>query len=471
MTNIAKYRSVDSSGKRNIAEERIRKEDVALSEHLTVQSPEQIQRMFHELRVHQIELEIQNEELRLAQAEIESSRMRLADLYDYAPVGYLTESETGIIIEANATVADILGVAKKTLIRLPLSRFIFPADQDVYYLHRKQLFDTHAPQVSEVRMLRPGNPPFWARLQATIFYEGSAQPTCRVILSDITACKLAEQGRQKLKDQLAQMQKMESIERLAGGVANDFNNMLGIILGHAEMALEHAVPGQPFFDNLQEIGKAVDRSAQLTWQLLSFARMQIVATEGLDLNKAVEKQQTSLRHLFGKAIDLELIPGECLWPVAMDISQMEQILTNLCANARDAIRGAGKITIETRNKTLNEGDNVHPDFLPGEYVVLVVSDNGCGIAHDAMSKLFEPFFTTKEMGQGSGLGLAIVHGIVKQNNGFINVISTQGQGTTFEIYLPRPSIIHMSDERCECTGGSPDLGELASEPTEQKMVH
>jgi len=473
MTSTAKYLPANLSTKRKVTKERIRELEAVLSENLAARSTEQLQRVFHELRLHQIELDMQNEELRLVQAELESSRMRLADLYDHAPVGYVTESEAGIIIEANATLVSLLGVTKSSLFRVPLSHFILPEDQDTYYLHRKQLLDTHAPQVSEVRMLRPGSPPFWARLQATIVYEVRTLPTCRVILSDITACKLAEQGRQKLKDQLAQMQKMESIERLAVGVASNFNNILGIILGNTEMALDHAIPGEPIFDNLQEIGKAVDRSTQLTWQLLSFARMQIIATECLDLNTAVEEQLTSLRHLFGKAIDLVWIPGAGLWPVTMDISQIEQIVRNLCVNARDAIEEPGQITIETRNKTLDQEDHArHPYVSPGEYVALIVCDDGCGIAPDAMSRLFEPFFTTKAIGQGDGLGLAIVHGIVKQNNGFINVISKHGQGATFEVYLPRPPIINLSDERCEQhpRGSSAGLDKITSDTAKLKMV-
>nr|WP_321464307.1 ATP-binding protein [uncultured Desulfobulbus sp.] len=450
MTNTAKFRAVDSSCKQIIPVGKMYKEEAVLSEHLADPSNEQLQQRFREIRLHQIGLEMQNEELRLVRAKLESSRMRLMDLYDNAPVGYVTESEAGIIFEANATAANMLNVTKKSLFDSPLSYFILPEDQDTYHLHRKQLFDTHAPQVIEVRMLRPGSSPFWARLQATIVCEVRTLPTCRIILSDITACKLAEQRREKQKDQLAQMQKMESIERLAVGVASKFNNMLGIILGNTEMALDHAAPGEPFFYNLQEIGKAVDRSAQLTWQLLSFARMQITATECFDLNKAVEEQLSHLRHLLGKAIDLEWIPGAGLWPVTMDITQIEQILINLGINARDAIKEAGQITIETGNKTLDHEDHaLHPNLFPGEYVMLIVRDNGCGIAHDVMNRLFEPFFTTKTIGQSSGIGLAIVHGIVKQNDGFINVISKQGQGTSFEVYLPRLPIINISDERCE----------------------
>jgi signal transduction histidine kinase len=255
----------------------------------------------------------------------------------------------------------------------------------------------------------------------------------RVILSDVTASKRAEEGRQKLKEQLAHIQQME---RLAGGVANDFNNMLGIILGHAEMALDHADPDQPFFANLQEIGKAVDRSANLTWQLLSFARMQTVATEGLDLNETVEKMLTMLRRLVGSDIDLVWIPGAELWPVTMDVSQIEQILVNLCVNSRDAITGKGQITVEVKNALWKAEDNVNQvGFPPGEYVAIVVSDNGCGIVGESVDKLFEPFFATA--GQGPGLGLAIVHGIVKQNNGFVNVYSEPALGTVVKIHLPR----------------------------------
>jgi signal transduction histidine kinase len=250
--------------------------------------------------------------------------------------------------------------------------------------------------------------------------------------------KLEKRNEELRLTQAAQIQKMESIERLAGSVANDFNNLLGIILGHVEMALDHADPDQPFFANLQEIGRAVDRSAQLTLQLLSFARMQIDVADGLDLNKNIERSLGNLQCLIGKDIDLVWRPEASLWPVAIDSFHIEQILVNLCINARNAITGIGHITIETKNVSLVPGETaVHPDCPPGDYVALIVSDHGCGFAHDALGKLFAPFFTTKETVQGSGLGLAVVAGIIEQNNGFINVFSKPAQGTTFEIYLRR----------------------------------
>ena len=260
-----------------------------------------------------------------------------------------------------------------------------------------------------------------------------------MVLSDVTASKQAEEGQLRLKEQLAQIERMESIERLAGGVANDFNNMLGIILGNTEMALDHADPDQPFFANLQEIGKAVNRSANLTWQLLSFARMQTVATQGLDLNETVAGLLAMLRPIAGPDLDLVWIPGPGAWPVTMDVYQIEQILVNLCSNARDAITGRGQITVEVKNVSWQGGGTVNQaGFSPGEYVALIVSDDGCGLAAEATDKLFEPFFTTKRAtGLSSGLGLAIVYGIVKQNGGFINVYSEPDQGTIFKIHLPR----------------------------------
>ena len=158
----------------------------------------------------------------------------------------------------------------------------------------------------------------------------------------------------------------------------------------------------------------------------------------LDLNETVEGMLKMLRRLIGEDIDLSWLPGKDLWPVKMDPSQIDQILANLCVNARDAISGVGKMTIETGNRIFDEDYcAAHPGFVPGEYVMLAVSDNGCGMDKETQLHIFEPFFTTKEMGKGTGLGLATVYGIVKQNNGFINVYSEPGQGTTFSIYLPR----------------------------------
>ncbi|MCJ8501036.1 hybrid sensor histidine kinase/response regulator [Desulfatitalea alkaliphila] len=255
---------------------------------------------------------------------------------------------------------------------------------------------------------------------------------------DITERKQAEVEREKLETQMRHSQKMESVGRLAGGVAHDFNNMLGVILGHTEMALEQVAPSQPVYDDLQEIGKAARRSADLTRQLLAFARKQTVAPKVLDLNRTVEGMLKMLRRLIGEEVELAWHPGARLWPVKVDTTQIDQILANLCVNARDAIDGAGTIVIGTENATVETTVSDEPDAPPpGDFVRLTVQDDGAGMDEATIEHLFEPFYTTKPIGQGTGLGLATVYGIVKQNGGFIRVQSRPGEGTTFSLHFPR----------------------------------
>jgi nitrogen-specific signal transduction histidine kinase/CheY-like chemotaxis protein len=255
---------------------------------------------------------------------------------------------------------------------------------------------------------------------------------------DITERKRSEEDRQRLQAQLLQAQKMESVGRLAGGVAHDFNNMLTAILGHAELAMRRCTPSEPIHADLKVIEKSVHRSADLIRQLLAFARKQTVAPKVLDLNDTLTGMLKMLRRLMGEDIDFAWMPGADLWPVKIDPSQIDQLLANLCVNARDAIDGVGKVTIETQNTAFDASYcATHADLVFDEYVMLAVSDDGCGMNKDVIDQLFEPFFTTKEVGRGTGLGLAMVYGIVKQNEGFINVYSEPGKGTTFKIYLPR----------------------------------
>jgi nitrogen-specific signal transduction histidine kinase len=271
---------------------------------------------------------------------------------------------------------------------------------------------------------------------STSNYKGSPASTGTIL--DITERTRTQEEKEKLKAQLFQAQKMESVGRLAGGVAHDFNNMLGVIIGRAELALNTDVSAGELQHNLKEILKTGLRSADLTRRLLAFARKQTAVPKILDLNVTISGMLEMLRRLVGEDIDLLWAPEPNLWKVKIDPSQVDQILANLVVNARDAISGVGAVTMITGNVAIDDSNRAEtPEFIPGEYVLLTISDTGAGMSQEVRDNIFEPFFTTKEVGKGTGLGLSTVYGIVKQNEGFIYVTSEPGKGTTFKIYLPR----------------------------------
>ena len=247
-----------------------------------------------------------------------------------------------------------------------------------------------------------------------------------------------EEEKAQLQIQLVQAQKMEAVGRLAGGVAHDFNNMLQAILGYTDLALESVHKDDFIRNDLIEVKKAAQRSVELTRQLLAFARKQPNNPKTLDINSIISGLLKMLVRLIGEDIDLVFNPGQDVWTVRMDPTQVDQILANLVVNARDAIAGTGKITIETRNVVFDDDYcSTHVDCIPGEYVQLAVSDSGRGMDKETLQHVFEPFFTTKASGEGTGLGLATVYGIVKQNDGLIHVYTEVGEGTSFRIYFPR----------------------------------
>ncbi|ADH85695.1 ATP-binding protein [Desulfurivibrio alkaliphilus] len=259
-----------------------------------------------------------------------------------------------------------------------------------------------------------------------------------VIVTDVTPQKEAEKERHRLEEQLRQAQKLEAIGRLAGGVAHDFNNKLQTILGYTDLALDVVNPDEQLHKDLKEVRTAAVQSADLTRQLLAFARRQTIVPQVLDLNETITSMLKMLKRLLGEDIELLWQPGANLWPVKIDPAQIDQILANLTLNSRDAIIDAGQLTIETANVDIDEDYfGANSEIPPGQYVMLTISDNGVGMEREMLEKIFDPFFTTKPLDKGTGLGLATVYGIVKQNEGFINVYSEPGQGTIFRIYLPR----------------------------------
>ena len=383
-------------------------------------------------------LDTQNRELRRVRderQEMEALLGKYSDLYDLAPAGYFNLDRGGTIRAVNITGANFLGGERSLLLGRKLDGFLSDDTRGQFHDFLEKVFVSHGKAVCEVTFQRAGTAPIFVQVEAVV---SEAREDCRAMIVDITELKHAEDEKSRLEAQLHQAQKMESVGRLAGGVAHDFNNMLSVILGQANLALMDMDPSQPLYVHLEEIRKAAERSADLTRQLLAFARRQAVAPKLLDLNQTVSGMLTMLKRLIGEDIDLKWQPGAELWPARMDPSQIDQILANLCSNSRDAISGGGAISIETSNCTIDQSYCAHnAGFVPGDYVKLAVSDNGCGMDREVLSHIFEPFFTTKGVGQGTGLGLATVFGAVKQNNGSINVYSEPGLGTTFTIYLPR----------------------------------
>ena len=362
-------------------------------------------------------------------------------------VVWVLDTETMRFSYVSPSVEKLRGYTPEEIIALPVTEALTPESA-------KTLLESIHEKIAALRS---------GELQQSAFYRDEVEQPCkdgttvwteivtsyyinketgrvevRGVTRDISERRQAEAERVKLQDQLMQSQKIESVGRLAGGVAHDFNNMLGVILGHVELAMEELEPALPVYADLEEIQKAASRSADLTRQLLAFARKQTVAPKVIDLNETVGNMLKMLQRLIGENISLHWMPGNSLWPIKIDPSQMDQILANLCVNARDAMGTVGKITIETANTALNAAFCFsHPGFVPGDFVRIVVTDNGRGMDEETIKHIFEPFFTSKELGKGTGLGLATVYGAIAQNKGFIDVISSPKIGTTFTMYLPR----------------------------------
>lgn len=317
--------------------------------------------------------------------------------------------------------------------------------------HRKKLLEK-GQLVFETIHIRKNGEEFPVEINSNIM-EQYGKPVILAVVRDITERKQAQAEREQLESQLQQSQKMESIGRLAGGIAHDFNNMLSVILGYTEMALGETSTSHPLHDDLMNIRLAAEHSAELTRQLLAFAKKQTVTPRILDINKTIGSMLEMLGRLIGEDITLTWLPANNLWPAQIDPSQLNQILANMCVNARDAITGPGKITIATENVSIPESDQTsQPEQIFGEFIRIKVVDDGHGIPQEYSQQIFEPFFTTKNVGQGTGLGLATVYGIIKQNKGFIEFESEPGSGTIFLIRLPR---YHGKSEQIFSKKGAP----------------
>lgn len=358
----------------------------------------------------------------------------LRAILESAAQAIITVDQTGQITTANTQTSEMFGYSPEELIGMEVEDLLPAAARGKHVQHRANYFAS-----PRVRPMGAGYDLTGQRRDGTVFpveislsYVQSANGTVGIaFISDISA-------RKRLEEQLVQSQKMEAVGRLAGGIAHDFNNLLTIISGYDNLLLKKLSPFDPMRGYAEEILKASERAAALTKQLLAFGRRQIIQPKVLNLNDLIADAMKMLGRLIGENIELKVFAASELGNVKVDPGQMEQVIFNLVVNARDAIAGNGRLTIETSNVTLDqEYSRTHLGVQPGPYVMLAISDNGKGMAAETKRHMFEPFFTTKPAERGTGLGLATVFGIVKQNGGDIWVYSEVGQGTTFKIYLPR----------------------------------
>lgn len=384
---------------------------------------------------------------------LRESEEKYRTLVEHAQQGVIIAQANPVKLRfANPAMSDISGYEEHELLAMDerkLPVLIHADDRQRFFGNFKKRIagNKDVPHQDEYRIVRKDGTTRWVSLYSSLIdYLG--QKATLTTFVDITERKTAEGAQEELESQLRQAQKMEAVGRLAGGVAHDFNNLLMGIMNYAELCRDDIAIDHPSRKWLDEITHEAERSARLTQQLLAFARKQTVTPAVISLNGSIGRMLTMLQRLIGEDIDLVWRPGVELGSVKIDVGQLDQILTNLCVNARDAISGVGKLTIETKNMSINEGFCAkHAEAVPGDYVLMAVSDNGHGMDVETLGHAFEPFFTTKSVGEGTGLGLATVYGIVRQNDGFVNVHSEPGHGTTFRIYLPRvdESVVQVED--------------------------
>jgi PAS domain S-box-containing protein len=406
---------------RHRAEERLREKH---PEPCQARTDADTQRLVHELQVHQLELEMQNEELQKARHEMEAGLEKYNDLYDFASVGFLTLDREGTIREANLTSASLLGIERSRLVKRRFGFCVSPPDLPAFNAFLTRVFESKAREFCEVSLLKEGKPPVVVRIEAAVAASGQE---CRAVLDDITEHKRAEEDRLILN-------KLESTGILAAGIAHDFNNLLTMILLNLELAETLIPPGEDSAHHLEQAKQAVLMASGLTQQLLTFARGGAPVRKPTHMAGLIE---ASVRlAVGGSPVRCDFSLAEDLWPVEVDAGQIGQVIRNLVLNAREAKPEGGLISVRAENVVL--GPQEDPSLPPGDYVRMSFTDRGGGISKEVLPKIFDPYFSTKQRGtqKGMGLGLTICHTIIQKHGGAITVESEPGAGTTFRLYLP-----------------------------------
>ena len=389
-----------------------------------LQTEADTQRLVHELQVHQIELELQNEEIRQARDRMEVELERYSDLYDFAPVGYVTLDREGAIREANHACASLLGTVRSRLVKQRFGLFVAAADLPAFNGFLQKVFESKARESCEVKLIMEGKNAVEVRIDARAAVSGRE---CRAVLEDITGRKRAEADRLILS-------KLESTAILAGGIAHDYNNLLTIIL----LSLEHGrtlVPaGEELAHHLERAEKATLLAHGLTQQLITFASGGTPIRKVTALSEII--RDSALLALSGSRVRCDFALADDLWPAEVDAVQIGQVVRNIVQNAQEAMPEGGVVSIRAENIVL--GPQEEPALPPGDYVRVSIADRGGGIAKEVLPRVFDPYFSTKERAtqKGMGLGLTICHAVIKEHGGSIAVESEVGGGTTFDIHIP-----------------------------------
>ncbi len=438
--------------------------------------PDEVKKLIEHLQVHQVELEMQNEELRRAQLELEEARDKYSDLYDFAPVGYFTISDKGMILEANLTGATMLGVERGLMIGKPFSKFINRDDQDIFYRHQRKLIETKNKLTCELRIVKKDGSQFHAQMECIpVFDENGKLDQIRAAMTEITERKRAEEEKASLEAQLRQAHKMEAIGTLAGGVAHEFNNILGVIIGNNELALMDMPDWNPAKNCLKEIQKASLRAKDVVRNILSFARKTPAERTPIQISTVIKESLKLLRASVPTMIEIRQNISCERDMILADPTEVNQVLMNLCTNAVHATGvKAGALEVGLEPIALDKDSAAKYDGLnPGDFVKLTVRDTGYGIDPEIIGRIFDPYFTTKSLAERTGMGLAIVYGIVKKHDGAIRVESEAGKGTVFEVLFPlhegvveqevkeEPEVFPKGTERILFVDDEPSLVEMA----------
>ncbi|MBI2472109.1 MAG: response regulator [Planctomycetes bacterium] len=394
--------------------------------------------LVHELQVHKTELEMQNEELKRALRELEESRNKYLELYDFSPIGYFIVDKQGTILGVNLSGAKLLGIERVSLIKRRFQLFVSEDLWTGFNAFCNRVFGSDVKQTCELRLVRNDASQLYAHVEGMAMRDSEGNmKEWQIAVVDITERKQMEDESSKLREQLDHARRLESVGKLAGGIAHNFNNILMVVIGYASLLLDEMQEADPLRDYVQKIMKSSEMVASLTQGLLEFSRKQVANPKPVYLNKIVKDVEDLLGKVIRENIKLRtaFCDKDCV--VMADVGQVQQVLMNLVSNGCDAMPNGGSLCITTDVAALeSEFAKTHGCGEVGRYVLLSVSDTGVGMDKKVKERIFEPFFTTKEVGKGTGLGLAIVYGIVRQHNGYIDVKSEVGKGTTFRVYLP-----------------------------------